>query len=98
MGSCSRRRHQEVQLLLGLAFLILVLGQCQGSRAAPRNSNVFKIKKPPPNDNPQNLNHFLNFLPRGLPFPYSGPSRKHNGIGLESWSSSRHPTSSSPSP
>lgn len=94
MGFC--RRHRGLQLL-GFALVVLVLGQGHGS-SATRNSNVFKVKRQPissnNNINPQNPNHFLNFLPKGLPFPYSGPSRKHNGIGLESWS--RDPSSSPP--
>ncbi|CAN1234950.1 Protein IDA-LIKE 4 [Linum perenne] len=27
---------------------------------------------------------FMGFLPKGMPIPPSAPSRKHNGIGLQS--------------
>ncbi|KAH1079918.1 hypothetical protein J1N35_019679 [Gossypium stocksii] len=36
---------------------------------------------------PQYKGHFLGFLPRRFPIPASGPSRKHNDLGLQSWRS-----------
>ncbi|KAK4781012.1 hypothetical protein SAY87_017118 [Trapa incisa] len=87
----STRHQQEARRLLGLVIgLILILGQCNESRATRNGDTLFlKVKKPP-----SNSNNFLDLLPKGQPFSYSGPSRKHNGIGLESWG--RVPSSSSP--
>ncbi|KAG2716336.1 hypothetical protein I3843_03G123400 [Carya illinoinensis] len=58
-------------------LIILILGHCHGSRT----TNVFKKPKS------QHSGHFLGFLPRRIPIPASGPSRKHNDIGLQSWGS-----------
>ncbi|OAY33130.1 hypothetical protein MANES_13G071600v8 [Manihot esculenta] len=73
-------RRPSLILLLWIFFLfIFFIGYCHASRAA----NVFDPKA----KSQQLKGHFLNFLPRHLPIPSSGPSRRHNGIGLQSWRS-----------
>ncbi|XP_059624793.1 protein IDA-LIKE 2-like [Cornus florida] len=73
-----RCKRPLIQLLWLVLLFIFIVGQCHGSRTI----HVFKI-----NPKPQNLGHFMGFLPRRIPIPSSGPSRKHNVIGLESWRS-----------
>ncbi|CAI0428354.1 unnamed protein product [Linum tenue] len=60
-----------------LLIFILLVGSSHGSR-----TNVFRVK---PSTEPRG--HFTNFLPRHLPIPTSGPSRRHNDIGLQAWRS-----------
>ncbi|KAK9038520.1 hypothetical protein V6N11_023382 [Hibiscus sabdariffa] len=81
--SCSMMvdcRRQLVPLLLLWLLLMLTfnVSHCHGSRATATN-NVFKIEPKSPY-----VGHFVGFLPRHLPIPSSGPSRKHNDIGLQS--------------
>ncbi|KAB1210294.1 Protein IDA-LIKE 2 [Morella rubra] len=59
-------------------LLFFILGHCHGART----TNVFKLEP-----KSQYSGHFLGFLPRRIPIPVSGPSRKHNDIGLKSWRS-----------
>ncbi|XP_010462888.1 PREDICTED: protein IDA-LIKE 2-like [Camelina sativa] len=64
-----------------ILLLLLLLGFCDGART---NTNVFNSK--PHNDAvTSSPTQFLGFLPRHFPVPASGPSRKHNDIGLLSW-------------
>ncbi|PSS26662.1 Protein IDA-LIKE 2 like [Actinidia chinensis var. chinensis] len=77
MGFCKR---PLVQLLWVVLVFIFIFGHCKGSRS----SNQFKVMRP----KSQNSGHFLGFLPRRIPIPASGPSRKHNDIGLQGWTSS----------
>ncbi|KAK7282357.1 hypothetical protein RIF29_11049 [Crotalaria pallida] len=74
------RRKRPLTLLFCFFVIIFLclLGHCHGSRT----TNAFKFKP-----NSQHSGHFFGFLPRGIPTPYSSPSRKHNDIGL-SWRSS----------
>lgn len=86
MGSASLDRRLQIlrTFFLLLTFVLLLLGQhCQGSRPHAAARNVFKIRPRPPEGN-GDIGHFLGFLPRGFPIPASGPSRKHNAIGLQS--------------
>ncbi|KAJ4838239.1 hypothetical protein Tsubulata_011306 [Turnera subulata] len=71
-------RRSLILVLCLFLMIILLVGQCHGSRA----TNVVNFKP-----KPQLRGHFLNFLPRHLPIPASGPSRKHNEIGLQGWKS-----------
>ncbi|KAH6769471.1 inflorescence deficient in abscission 2 [Perilla frutescens var. hirtella] len=71
MNSCRRL------VLLSAVVLILALG---GHCNASRSMNAFKIKHRPQNS----TGHFLNFMPKRW-IPASGPSRKHNDLGLQSW-------------
>ncbi|KAL4276746.1 hypothetical protein HN51_059399 [Arachis hypogaea] len=72
----QRRRRP---LLLCLILVLCILGHCHGSRT----TNLFKLKP----KSEEIRGHFFGFLPRRMPFPYSSPSRKHNDIGLQSYSS-----------
>ncbi|KAB2055812.1 hypothetical protein ERO13_A11G055800v2 [Gossypium hirsutum] len=72
-------RRQLVLLLWLLLIFTFLACHCHGSRLT---TNVFKIKP-----KPQYKGHFLGFLPRRFPIPASGPSRKHNDLGLQSWRS-----------
>ncbi|XP_021899937.1 protein IDA-LIKE 2 [Carica papaya] len=79
MAICRRPLLLPLLLFILLIFIFL-LGHCHGSRTL--NTSVFKVKPA------HNTGHFLGFLPRHFPIPTSGPSRKHNDIGLQSWRSS----------
>ncbi|KAK4780431.1 hypothetical protein SAY87_016537 [Trapa incisa] len=90
MGSASlHRRPQTLRSIfllipLILLLLLLLLGQhCRGSRPYPAARNEFKIR-PKSRGAYGDAGHFIGFLPRGFPIPASGPSRKHNDIGLQS--------------
>ncbi|KAI4294767.1 hypothetical protein MLD38_040904 [Melastoma candidum] len=65
-------------------FFFFFVRHCDGSTSSTTNV----LWPPQPDDNPQGIGHFLEYLPRGIPIPYSGPSRKHNDIGLQSSSTS----------
>ncbi|KAJ1388452.1 hypothetical protein SESBI_39108 [Sesbania bispinosa] len=69
------KRHLTV-LLVMVFLLIHFVGHSYGSR----HTQVFKVQPKtqalPPN--------FFGFLPKAMPIPPSGPSRKHNSIGMES--------------
>ncbi|KAG5241971.1 protein IDA [Salix suchowensis] len=73
------RRQLTLLLCLLFLFFIFFVGYSLGSRS----TRVFKTR--PETD--QYKGHFFNFLPRHLPIPTSGPSRRHNDIGLQSWKS-----------
>ncbi|XVE83311.1 hypothetical protein DITRI_Ditri16bG0078700 [Diplodiscus trichospermus] len=74
MVQCGR----QLVLLLWLFLTFTFIVHCHGSRA----TSVFRIKP-----KSQYTGHFMGFLPRHLPIPASGPSRKHNDLGLQSWRS-----------
>ncbi|CAH8281911.1 unnamed protein product [Eruca vesicaria subsp. sativa] len=90
MSSRNRRprtnQHRRTILILGL--LLVILSCCNGART----TNMFYTSSPPTqpdhHHNRQVQDHknvqFLGFLPRQFPVPASGPSRKHNDIGLSS--------------
>ncbi|KAI4348068.1 hypothetical protein L6164_008830 [Bauhinia variegata] len=67
------KRNLHVILML-LFLLIYLAGQSHGSR----QTQVFKVK-PKSHAFPPN---FYGFLPKAVPIPPSGPSVKHNNIGL----------------
>ncbi|OAY36053.1 hypothetical protein MANES_12G152100v8 [Manihot esculenta] len=70
---CSR----PLILFLWILFLFIFF---LGYSHASRTTNVFNINVP---KSQQYKGHFFNFLPRHLPIPTSGPSRRHNDIGLQ---------------
>ncbi|KAL6276815.1 hypothetical protein ACE6H2_020416 [Prunus campanulata] len=74
----SSRRPVILLVCLFLTFIFTNLGNCHASRTA----QVFKLRP-----KYQHSGHYLGFLPRRIPIPASGPSRKHNDIGLRSWRS-----------
>ncbi|KAB1220875.1 Protein IDA-LIKE 2 [Morella rubra] len=59
-------------------FLIIAVAVSQTHGA--RHSQVFQVK-PKSQNSP---NNFMGFLPKGRTIPSSGPSKKHNDIGLQS--------------
>ncbi|XP_031473019.1 protein IDA-LIKE 2 [Nymphaea colorata] len=63
-----------ILLVLLLGFLVC----CHGSR--PMQSFSAKPKS-------GRVGSFLGYLPKATPIPPSGPSRQHNGVGLQSRSS-----------
>lgn len=79
MGNSCRRVPLMI-LLLWFIFIFITISHCHGSRS----TNVFNLT---PNSPHQQTGHFLGFLPRHFPIPSSGPSRKHNDIGLQNWRS-----------
>ncbi|KAL4352691.1 hypothetical protein GQ457_06G034740 [Hibiscus cannabinus] len=73
MVQCTR---QPVLLLWFLLLFTPAVCHCRLS------TDVFKVEP-----KSQFKGHFLGFLPRRSPIPASGPSRKHNELGLQSWRS-----------
>ncbi|KAL6318439.1 hypothetical protein AAG906_041205 [Vitis piasezkii] len=69
------KRPQILVLWLFLVLIFLV-EYSHGSR----HTQVLK-EKPKPQNSPRS---FFGFLPKGMPIPPSGPSKKHNDIGLQS--------------
>ncbi|CAL0302970.1 unnamed protein product [Lupinus luteus] len=67
------RRH--LVLLRLMLLLIYWVGSCYGSS----QTQVFNVK-PKSQGLPQS---FYSYLPKAMPIPSSGPSRKHNGIEIE---------------
>ncbi|GMY29386.1 Protein IDA-LIKE 2 [Fagus crenata] len=66
---------------LGLALgLLLMLTVMVMQTHGASHSHVFKMI-PTSQNSPHN---FVGFLPKATPIPPSGPSRKHNNIGLQS--------------
>ncbi|CAN8251617.1 unnamed protein product [Cochlearia groenlandica] len=82
----NSRNHSTFFFFIKTSFLLflLLLGFCNGSRTS---TNVFN-SKPQKEQNDvvsPSSRQFLGFLPRHFPVQASGPSRKHNDIGLLSW-------------
>ncbi|KAG7034431.1 Protein IDA-LIKE 2, partial [Cucurbita argyrosperma subsp. argyrosperma] len=70
-----------------LAWMLLVMLLMNGElliccNGYPTKHALFFKLKP---KKPHSYGHFFGFLPRRIPIPASGPSRKHNDIGLRSW-------------
>ncbi|OIT22766.1 PREDICTED: protein IDA-LIKE 2-like [Nicotiana attenuata] len=73
------RRKVPLNIVFWMAIiLITIFGHCHGSRSS---SQVFN---PSSQRNSHQYGHFWNLLPKRIPIPASGPSRKHNDIGLKS--------------
>ncbi|KAM3200700.1 Protein IDA-LIKE 4 [Capsicum chinense] len=77
MISFFRRKVPLILLFWMAIILISIFGHCHGSRSS---SQVFN----PINSQSYKHGHFWNLLPKRIPIPASGPSRKHNDIGLKS--------------
>ncbi|GMN32932.1 hypothetical protein TIFTF001_003878 [Ficus carica] len=76
-----------------MLLMMVMVGQysCDASSRMLINGDhqVFNTKpKSSDHDHQVVSGHFLDFLPKGIPIPSSGPSRKHNDIGLQSYSTS----------
>ncbi|GMI86676.1 hypothetical protein HRI_002336900 [Hibiscus trionum] len=78
MFQCTRPLVVLVWVFLALSFIACL--QCHGSRSTA--TDVFKSRP-----KSQHTGNFFGFLPRHFPIPASGPSRKHNDLGLQSWKS-----------
>ncbi|WOG82118.1 hypothetical protein DCAR_0101280 [Daucus carota subsp. sativus] len=76
MRKNDTRSSRFLLILLHVWFIVMI-----SAEASRTNSNIFNPKARP------NSGHFLNNMPRRMPIPFSGPSRRHNDIGLESWNS-----------
>ncbi|XXG78162.1 hypothetical protein AAC387_Pa08g2161 [Persea americana] len=71
MGLCTR-------LAIPLFLFLLLAAQCHGSSSTKKQVLSTKTRS-------GNFGSFLGFFPRARPIPPSGPSKKHNTIGLRSW-------------
>ncbi|KAL1222257.1 Protein IDA-LIKE 3 [Cardamine amara subsp. amara] len=90
--SLRSRTYQLTKTIPIIVILLVLFSCCNGART----TNVFYTSSPPKqNEVVSPLHHhlqvqdhknvqFLGFLPRQFPVPASGPSRKHNEIGLSS--------------
>ncbi|KAK7391279.1 hypothetical protein VNO78_19693 [Psophocarpus tetragonolobus] len=70
------RRYLNLVLVLML-LVIYFVGHSSGSR---HSHQLFKVQPKGEALSPS----FFGFLPKAMPIPPSGPSRKHNAIGLQS--------------
>ncbi|CAH8355558.1 unnamed protein product [Eruca vesicaria subsp. sativa] len=77
--NCISRTH------FWFLLLIILLGFCNGARTSKNVFNSKPHKKDNNNVVASSSKQFLGFLPRHFPVPASGPSRKHNDIGLLTW-------------
>ncbi|CAG7879078.1 hypothetical protein BRARA_C00392 [Brassica rapa] len=97
--NCRSRTNQLAKTIFILVVLLFFLGCCNGART----TNMF-TRSPPKQTNevspPHHHHHdhqvqnhksvqFLGSMPRQFPVPASGPSRKHNDIGLASTTTTR---------
>ncbi|KAK8631813.1 hypothetical protein V6N13_028591 [Hibiscus sabdariffa] len=80
------RRQQLILLVCQLLTLHLIVSGGHASTLTTATATVFKVK---PKSVYTATGHFLGFLPRvrhrNFTVPASSPSRKHNGLGLQSW-------------
>ncbi|XWS24994.1 hypothetical protein CRYUN_Cryun27aG0032400 [Craigia yunnanensis] len=74
----SRKRLVLVLWLLLLLFMFL-FGRAHDSSS--RYSHMFKVNPKSHQNSPRS---FFGALPKAMPIPPSGPSKKHNDIGLQS--------------
>lgn len=72
---------QALLPLMILCFFFIL--HCDASRASSPSSVFYTNPNNDHNKNTMRRGHFLGFLPRHFPVPASGPSRKHNDIGLQ---------------
>ncbi|KAF8091226.1 hypothetical protein N665_0451s0039 [Sinapis alba] len=80
----SRNRRSRIHFLsyAKTIFIFLLLGLCNGARTSKNNVFNSKPHKEVHGFVSSSSQQFLGFLPRHFPVPASGPSRKHNDIGL----------------
>ncbi|CAN1199294.1 Protein IDA-LIKE 4 [Linum perenne] len=80
------QNHQPTShFCMKMVFLIMVLLLLvRGSHGGRTSTNGFRVRD---EGGRGGRGHFSNFLPRHLPIPTSGPSRRHNEIGLQAWRS-----------
>ncbi|XWS15245.1 hypothetical protein CRYUN_Cryun35bG0078200 [Craigia yunnanensis] len=75
----SSRKLLVLVLWLLLLLFIFLLAQAHGSSS--RYSHMFKVNPKSHQKAPRN---FCGALPKAMPIPPSGPSKKHNDIGFQS--------------
>ncbi|KAF8048163.1 hypothetical protein N665_2636s0004 [Sinapis alba] len=96
--NCRSRTNKLTKTTIILCILLVFFSCCNGARTM----NVFKTSSPPKQTNVVSSPHhhnrqvqdhkgvqFLGSMPRQFPVPASGPSRKHNDIGLASTTTTR---------
>ncbi|XVE60156.1 hypothetical protein DITRI_Ditri05aG0105100 [Diplodiscus trichospermus] len=76
---CRSIRLVLVPWLLLLLFIFLFGQAYYGSSS--RYSHIFKVNPKSHQNSPRS---FFGALPKTMPIPPSGPSKKHNDIGLQS--------------
>ncbi|KDP43021.1 hypothetical protein JCGZ_25207 [Jatropha curcas] len=69
----------HLALVLWLLLLISFVADSHCSRQTA-STQIFKFKA----KNHNSPRTFFGFLPKAMPIPPSGPSKKHNDIGLQS--------------
>ncbi|KAI3464662.1 hypothetical protein Pfo_021325 [Paulownia fortunei] len=69
------KKPQVIHILLVFFMIIFTCDHANGAR----HTQFLKVK-PHTHNSPDST--FLGFLPKGVPIPPSGPSRRHNDIGL----------------
>ncbi|GMN48406.1 hypothetical protein TIFTF001_017591 [Ficus carica] len=79
----GKRVGDLVIQFLVLWFLVVLIFMVGNTHCSRQTDQYFKVK---PCKSQNSANNFLGFLPKGSPIPPSGPSREHNGIGLQSYS------------
>ncbi|KAG5246034.1 Protein IDA [Salix suchowensis] len=67
---------------LALVLWLLLITSSVGHIYGARQSQIFKMIKPSSQNSSPST--FMGFLPKGMPVPPSGPSKRHNGIGIKS--------------
>ncbi|CAG7860453.1 unnamed protein product [Brassica rapa] len=82
MSSQNRRSRNHFLLNAKIIFLFLLLGLCNGARTSKNNVFNSQSHKEVHHVVSSSSQQFLGFLPRHFPIPASGPSKKHNDIGL----------------
>ncbi|KAL2232250.1 UNVERIFIED_CONTAM: Protein IDA-LIKE 2 [Sesamum indicum] len=65
--------------ILPILILFLFIFACDHANGA-RHTQFLKVK---PQTHKSPASDFFGFLPKGVPIPPSGPSNRHNGIGVE---------------
>lgn len=64
-----------------ILFLIMIIFSCDANGA--RHTQFLKVKPRTTTTHQSGHNNFFGFLPKGVPIPPSGPSQRHNAIGLD---------------
>ncbi|KAG6774316.1 hypothetical protein POTOM_021669 [Populus tomentosa] len=73
--------QQFMRSHLVLALWLLLITSSASHTYGARQSQIFKMMKP--NSQSSSPSTFMGFLPKGIPIPPSGPSKRHNDIGLQ---------------
>ncbi|CAN6838844.1 unnamed protein product [Brassica oleracea] len=82
----TSRNNQLMKTIIILGFLLFLSSCCNGAGT----TNVFSTSSPPKVQDHRSV-QFWWFLPHRFPVPASGPSRRHNDIGLSTTSTRSSP-------